>query len=65
MEAGSCDGENGVGDAVHEPLNALTKGVEEGWIRPPARSGPIGQADPMASKRNTDELIAEDRSDRL
>lgn len=39
----------------------LSQGIEEGWIRPPLRSGVIGRHDRAQAPRRVLDVLAEDR----
>lgn len=60
--------DRGVPKAVLSPAlstDQLGLGIDEGWIRPPQRSGRIGQGARMKSERRVLDVLAEDRSDRF
>jgi prevent-host-death family protein len=45
------------------PHGLLEQGIAEGWIRPPLRSGPIGQAPRVRAERRVLDVLDEDRGD--
>lgn len=60
--------DRGVPKAVLSPAlstDQLGRGVEEGWIRPPQRSGRVGHGPRMKSEKRVLDVIAEDRADRF
>lgn len=44
-------------------LDHLERGVEEGWIRPPLRSGVPGQGEMFTSSLRSEDIVAEDRGE--
>lgn len=60
--------DRGVPKAVLSPAlstDQLAVGVEEGWIRPPLRTGLVGQGPRMRSDRRVLDVLGEDRTDRF
>ena len=45
------------------PHGLLEQGVAEGWVRPPLRSGPIGQGPRVRAERRILDVLEEDRGD--
>ena len=59
--------DRGVPKAVLSPApssDPFVIGVEQGWIRPPRHTGPIGRGPRMKSDRRVLDVLADDRSDR-
>jgi len=58
--------EHGVPVALISPASlphSLQQGVDEGWIRPPQRTGSIGVIERTKGKRRIVDVLAEDRGD--
>jgi hypothetical protein len=56
--------DQGVPVAMMSPITArspLQRGIDEGWIRPPVRTGPLGGAKRAKARRRISDVLAEDR----
>jgi len=60
--------DRGVPKAVLGPLPGrvrIEEGIAEGWIAPPTKAGPLRPIERVRPRRSSEEVIAEDREDRL
>ena len=58
--------DRGVPVALLTPVasgDPLQRGIDEGWIRPPQRTGTLGMIEPAKGRRRIADVLAEDRGE--